>query len=427
MTAEEVAWIETEPAVDTGRSSIRAVLRHKQTWAYMSGRFLIDPVWWTFLFWLPDFFSKQFGTNLAGFGPPLVAIYLMSDVGAIAGGWTSSHLLGRGWATGPARKLAMLLCAIFVVPVTFSAQAPSIWLAVILIGHGHRWPSGLLDQSLRHARRSFPRYAQGAVVGLGGFAGAAGGMLMSKYAGMVLESIGTYTPIFIVSGFAYLTALVVTHSSIRAMNRCEWNSDHDQAPAASPRPSLSRRAAHTRHRARSTTAVKGLPIISPHGHTDPAWFALNEPFPDPGATADRAGPLCVPHALQPGRPAGRSWRSHPRRQRRSRPIRSRSGGVSRPLPSVPRHAVAPVARLGLLGDLRPRRPAEPLTPPGIISTRSMPRCAPMRSGPAPCSNASTSRRSRPPKARPTSCHYHKIDPGRAAGAGASSPPIGPIR
>jgi ACS family hexuronate transporter-like MFS transporter len=211
VTAEEVAWIESEPAIDSGKSSIRAVLRHKQTWAYMSGRFLIDPVWWTFLFWLPDFFSRQFGVNLAGFGPPLVAIYLMSDIGAIAGGWTSSHLLGRGWATGRARKFAMLLCALIVVPVTFSAQAPSIWIAVILIGLATAGHQGFSTNLFAIPGDLFPRYAQGAVVGLGGFAGAAGGMLMSKYAGMVLESIGTYTPIFVVSGFAYLTALVVTH------------------------------------------------------------------------------------------------------------------------------------------------------------------------------------------------------------------------
>lgn len=211
VKADEIAWIESEPAVDTGKSSIRAVLRHKQTWAYMSGRFLIDPVWWTFLFWLPDFFSKQFGVNMSGFGPPLVAIYLMSDVGAIAGGWTSSHLLGRGWATGPARKFAMLLCALIVVPVAFSAQAPSMWIAVVLIGMATAGHQGFSTNLFAIPGDLFPRYAQGAVVGLGGFAGAAGGMLMSKYAGMVLETIGTYTPIFVVSGFAYLTALVVTH------------------------------------------------------------------------------------------------------------------------------------------------------------------------------------------------------------------------
>ncbi len=208
---DELAWIESEPAVDTGKSSFREVLKHKQTWAYMSGRFLIDPVWWTFLFWLPDFFTKQFGVDMKGFGPPLVAIYLMSDVGAIVGGWTSSHLIGRRWDTGKARKFAMLMCALIVVPVTFSAQAPSMWIAVILIGLATAGHQGFSTNLFAIPGDLFPRYAQGAVVGLGGFAGALGGMLMSKYAGMVLETLGTYTPIFVVSGFAYLTALVVTH------------------------------------------------------------------------------------------------------------------------------------------------------------------------------------------------------------------------
>ncbi|MBO9576067.1 MAG: MFS transporter [Sphingobium sp.] len=211
VQADELAWIESEPAVDVGRSSILGVLRYRQTWAYMSGRFLIDPIWWTFLFWLPDFFSKQFHVNLSGFGPPLVAIYLLSDVGAIAGGWTSSHLLGKGWKTGSARKFAMLLSALVVVPVTFSAQAPSMWLAVILIGMATAGHQGFSTNLFAIPGDLFPRHAQGAVVGLGGFAGALGSMIMSKYAGIVLESIGTYTPIFVVSGFAYLTALVVTH------------------------------------------------------------------------------------------------------------------------------------------------------------------------------------------------------------------------
>lgn len=209
-SAAEVAWIESEPAVDGGRAGIFAVLRHRQTWAYMAGRFLIDPIWWTFLFWLPDFFSRRYGVNLAGFGPPLVAIYLLADVGAISGGWFSSHLLGRGWDTGRARRRAMLICALVVVPVTFSAQAPSLWIAVLLIGLATAGHQGFSTNLFAIPGDLFPRYAQGSVVGLGGFAGAAGGMLMSKYAGMVLENLGTYTPIFIVSGSAYLIALLVT-------------------------------------------------------------------------------------------------------------------------------------------------------------------------------------------------------------------------
>jgi MFS transporter, ACS family, hexuronate transporter len=209
--AAELAHIESEPADDAGRASFRQVLGCRQTWAYMSGRFLIDPIWWTFLFWLPDFFSRQFGVNLAGFGPPLVAIYVMADGGAVAGGWYSSHLMGRAVPTGRARKLAMLFCALAVVPVTFSASAPSIWIAVLLIGMATAGHQGFSTNLFAMPGDLFPRYAQGTVVGLGGFAGALGGMLMSKYAGHVLATLGTYAPIFVVSGFAYLLALLATH------------------------------------------------------------------------------------------------------------------------------------------------------------------------------------------------------------------------
>ncbi|HEY0598095.1 MAG TPA: MFS transporter, partial [Sphingopyxis sp.] len=204
-------WIEAEPVEETGRTGFFKLLRHRETWAYMSGRFLIDPIWWTFLFWLPDFFSKRYAVDLKGFGPPLIAIYLIADVGSILGGWYSSRLLGKGFSANRARKTAMLACAIVVTPVTFAMYAPTIWVAVLLIGLACAGHQGFSSNLFSMPADLFPRWAQGTVVGLGGFAGAAGGMLMSKYAGYVLETIGTYTPIFIVSGFAYLLALLVVH------------------------------------------------------------------------------------------------------------------------------------------------------------------------------------------------------------------------
>jgi ACS family hexuronate transporter-like MFS transporter len=177
----------------------------------MSGRFLIDPIWWTFLFWLPDFFHKRYGLDLKSFGPPLVAVYVLADVGSIVGGWYSSRLLGRGVMLGRARKLAMLACALVVVPVTFAVAAPTVWVAVLLIGLACAGHQGFSANLFAMPADLFPRWAVGSVVGLGGFAGAAGGMLMAKYAGWVLEVFGSYTPIFIISGSAYLVALVVVH------------------------------------------------------------------------------------------------------------------------------------------------------------------------------------------------------------------------
>jgi ACS family hexuronate transporter-like MFS transporter len=189
--------------------SWRRLLATRETWAYILGRFLIDPVWWTFLFWLPDFFGKRFGIELAGYGPPLVAIYVLADLGSIGGGWVSSRLLARGVRLNTARKSTMLGCALLVVPVAFAADAPSVWLAVALIGLASAGHQGFSANLYALPSDLFPRWAVGSVVGLGGGAGAAGGMLMAKYAGWVLATLGGYRPIFIVAAGAYLCALLV--------------------------------------------------------------------------------------------------------------------------------------------------------------------------------------------------------------------------
>lgn len=211
ITAEERAYIDFEPQEDVGRAGFARVLRHRETWAYMAGRFLIDPVWWTFLFWLPDFFHTRYGYDLKNFGPPLVAIYMLADIGAVAGGWYSSHLLKRGVATGRARKRAMLVCALFAVPVMFAAQASDIWIAVGFIGLACAAHQGFSTNLFALPGDLFPRYAQGTLIGLGGFAGAAGGFIASKSLGLLLDRVGSYEPFFIACGLAYLVALLVTH------------------------------------------------------------------------------------------------------------------------------------------------------------------------------------------------------------------------
>ncbi|HEY0310930.1 MAG TPA: MFS transporter [Allosphingosinicella sp.] len=211
LGAAELALIESEPAAEQKPVAWRRLLATRQAWAYMAGRFLIDPIWWTFLFWLPDFFSKRYHLDLKSFGLPLVAIYILADVGSVLGGWYSSRLLGRGVALGRARKRAMLGAALIVMPVAFAMAAPGVWVAVLLIGLACAGHQGFSANLFSMPADLFPRWAVGSVVGLGGFAGAAGGMLMAKYAGWVLQSFGSYTPIFIVSGMAYLIALAVTH------------------------------------------------------------------------------------------------------------------------------------------------------------------------------------------------------------------------
>ena len=211
VTMEELAHIESDPPVVQREVPWRRLLATRQAWAYMAGRFLIDPVWWMFLFWLPDFLHRQYGIDLKGYGPPLVAVYIIADIGSILGGWASSRMLARGATANRARKLAMLGCAIVVMPVAFAAHASSALVAVLLIGLACAGHQGFSANLFSMPADLYPRWAQGSIVGLGGFAGALGGMLMSKYAGWVLETVGSYTPIFVICGGAYLLALLVVH------------------------------------------------------------------------------------------------------------------------------------------------------------------------------------------------------------------------
>lgn len=212
VKADELAWIESDGEERLRPPATwRTILRIRQTYAYILGRFLIDPVWWTLLFWLPGFFATQYELSLAQFGPPLVAVYLLADVGSIAGGWLSSRLMGRGWTVNAARKTAMMVAALCAVPIAFATQAPNMWTAVFLIGLACAGHQAFSANLFALPGDVFPRWTVGSIIGLGGLAGAAGGMLMAKFAGAILQTIGDYQPIFVVAGAAYLVALLVIH------------------------------------------------------------------------------------------------------------------------------------------------------------------------------------------------------------------------
>lgn len=223
LSAAELAYIEQDPPEPRRPVALRQLLITRECWAYILGRFLIDPVWWTFLFWLPDFLSKRFGVDLQGYGPPLMTIYILADVGSITGGWVSSRLLAGGVRLNIARKMTMLGCAIVVVPVALAADVPHLWIAVGLIGLACAGHQGFSANLYALPSDLFPRWAVGSVVGLGGFAGAAGGMLMAQYAGWVLQTLGGYRPIFVVSSGAYLLALLVVHILTPEYRRCALN------------------------------------------------------------------------------------------------------------------------------------------------------------------------------------------------------------
>jgi ACS family hexuronate transporter-like MFS transporter len=173
---------------------------------------MTDPVWWFFLFWLPKYFSETFKLELSGLALPLVVIYVAADIGSIVGGWLSSLFIKRGRSVNFARKAAMLICALGVVPMFFAGWINSLWGTVTLISLAAAAHQGWSANLYTLASDTFPKYAVGSVVGIGGMAGAVGNMIASAAIGYVLQFTGNnYSPLLMICSFAYVAALGVIH------------------------------------------------------------------------------------------------------------------------------------------------------------------------------------------------------------------------
>jgi MFS transporter, ACS family, aldohexuronate transporter len=190
----------------------RRLLGYRGAWAFLLGKTLTDPVWYFYLFWLPKFLDTRWGVHLSAVATPLVVIYVVADVGSVAGGWTSSALIGRGWTVNRGRKTAMLIAALLIVPTMFAPSAGSLWMAVGLVSvaaAAHQWWSCNLYTLVSDM---FPRTAVASVMGLGGAGGAIAGVLAQRSTGRLLDATrGDYVPIFTVCGLAYVVALLVIH------------------------------------------------------------------------------------------------------------------------------------------------------------------------------------------------------------------------
>jgi ACS family hexuronate transporter-like MFS transporter len=210
LSKAELDYICSDPSVPTTtKTKWVSLIPLRQTWAFVAGKFLIDPIWWFYLFWVPDFLQRKHGVAFIRIGVPILVIYLMADVGSVAGGWFSSWLIHKGKSVNVARKSAMLLCAICVVPIIFAYRVDSMWGAVLLIGLAAAAHQGFSANLFTLTSDIFPAQAVGSVVGMGGMAGAIGGMLIAKIVGYTLQWTGSYMVPFLIAGFAYLTALAI--------------------------------------------------------------------------------------------------------------------------------------------------------------------------------------------------------------------------
>ena len=207
VSPAELAYIHSDPPESVAKVKWLSLLSHRQTWAFVAGKFMTDPIWWFYLFWIPDFLQRKHGLALTQIGLPLVVIYVISDAGSVAGGWFSSSLIQHGRTVNAARKIGMLVCALAVVPIVYAYRATGLWTAVLLIGLAAAAHQGFSCNLLTLTSDMFPNRAVASVAGIGGMAGAVGGMLIAKIVGHVLEWTGSYMIPFLIAGVAYLVAL----------------------------------------------------------------------------------------------------------------------------------------------------------------------------------------------------------------------------
>lgn len=210
LTGAELRYIYQEAAEQMGPSTRwSSLLGLCQTWAFSIPKFLTDPIWWFFLFYLPSYFSARFHLDLSHLGLPLIIVYGASTIGSVAGGWLPAPLRRLGLSATNARLAAMLLCACMVVPIFLVNFLDSEWAAVGLLSMAAAAHQGWSANLFTTASDMFPHYAVGSVTGIGGTAGAIGGALLMNYAGYILQLTHSYASLFAIAASAYIVALCI--------------------------------------------------------------------------------------------------------------------------------------------------------------------------------------------------------------------------
>jgi len=207
------------------------LLTYRQTWAFAIGKFFTDPVWWFYLFWLPDFLEKQYGLMGTSKSLPLALAYTLSTIGSVFGGWLPMWFIKKGWPVFRARKTSMFIFAIAILPVVSAQYLGRIdmWLAVVVIGFAMGMHQAWSSNIFTTVSDMFPKSATASVTGIGGMFGAIGGILIAKSAGLLFDhykSIGDketgYLIMFIICGVAYLIAWLIMHLLVPKLKNIEY-------------------------------------------------------------------------------------------------------------------------------------------------------------------------------------------------------------
>jgi len=222
LTIEELRYIQSDREESTGKKiPWLSLLAFPQTWAVVVAKFLTDPIWWFYLYWLGLFLSDNFQVSLTGLALPLIVVYTMASIGSIGGGWISGALIRHGIPVTRSRRIALLICALAVVPVMMAGAVHNMWAAVLIIGLAAAAHQGWSANVFTTASDCFPNHAVGSVVGLAGLAGSVGGMIFMTSAGYLVQATGSYFVLFLICGSAYLIALALMSLLMRNARKVE--------------------------------------------------------------------------------------------------------------------------------------------------------------------------------------------------------------
>lgn len=215
LSPAELAYITADGAPPAARRiPWRALLAHRETVTVCLLKFVTDPVWWFFLFWLPKFLHERFGVSLLELGPPMITIYLVADLGSVAGGWLSSWFIKRGHSVDFARKAAILIAGLFALPIFWASRTDSLWVAVALVSLGTAAHQACSANIYTIVSDVFPQRAVGSVVGLAGFSGAISGAIIARVVGFLLDRTGSYVPVIGMFSVAYVAAWLILRVGI---------------------------------------------------------------------------------------------------------------------------------------------------------------------------------------------------------------------
>ncbi len=211
VSAAELAHIESDPAERLERVPWLRLFPCKETWVFAIGKFLSDPIWWFYTFWLPGYLQETFHLNISENRWPVMAAFGLSAIGSVGGGYLSGALLKSGRSLNVARKSALLICAVAILPVLYAPFSKNLWVVVGLTGLAMAAHQGWSANLFTVASDLFPKAAVASVVGIGGMVGAIGGALFDVFTGHILKWTGSYIPVFAVCGSSYFVALVIVH------------------------------------------------------------------------------------------------------------------------------------------------------------------------------------------------------------------------